>query len=734
MPHLIRGTEYLKRFEGFKLFGRDKDIERISSFLMKKNSNSLLLVGPAGVGTSALILGLQYSKELASTPFDIKSKRLFWLDTDTLFSNGDGQKVNDDFQRIIKDLSRTAESVLVIEDTAGFIERSRDSGNPHFINALNVAVKAGKTQVILEVRDEKLQTVLEWHNDIGEAYTLYDVKEPTADLLKQIVTGVSESLVSYHVIPVSEEAIVTAIELTSKYRDNLGLGDAQPKRAISLLDHSLSVYRQNAHRTHPILVELDNKYNAALAAGNNTEADRIKEESTRWSTDWDKLQAEISRYHSEQRKGEDQLYAAEDELQVEVEKHEARKKKEAESGNLVEDEVVEDTFESLAMGGFDPPKIKAIKDRIKVIEAAIAENSKKHDALVAKANYGLALRRIDVILEFSQISGFDANKLSENELENLRNLENNLLSTIYGQDAAVKHIADSIKVAKLDSMSDDGPAAAYMLMGPSGVGKTFIAKTIAKYVMGDESALVRFDMSEYQEKHAVARFIGAPPGYEGYERGGILINTARKRPVGVYLFDEAEKAHPEIYDIFLQILSEGHVTDGRGITADFSDIIIIFTSNIGQEHYLNEDLTEEQAAAAANLELEKIYRAEFLNRFNGRENILHFKRLSTPIIERIMAREFKKLDASYAPRGLRITISEQSIKDFVDVKYDSKRGARGLPGYLKANLRPVIVNQMLATPNATGTFEVVFDREKETFLIGFVQDATVQVEQEKVSA
>lgn len=706
MKHTVRGSEYLADFTNFKLKGRDADLERISSILMRKTSNSLLLVGPAGVGTSALMLGLQASKNDPEAPFDIVSKRLFWLDTDSLFASGDGAEINSDFQKILRQLEATPESVLIIENTFNFIEAARNTGNPHFINALNLLVRKDKTQVILEVRDEQLTQVLKWHSDVAEAYTLYDVQEPVGAILQEIVYEVSIGLADFHKVQIDDSAVLEAIRLTSKYRDSLGLGGAQPARAISLLDRALSSYRQQAHRKHPILVKLE------LDIQNETDKSKVLELQSKHlqlTKDWDALQTEIRKTYKSQRDGEELLFKLHDDLEA------ARKKKHPEP----EVTVAAQSFAQLAGSGLESPEAAKINTNIRAIEAEVAANRERHNELVLIANRDLLLDSRAVVTEFSKISGIAADKLDANEMENLRNLEANLLSRIYGQDDAVKHIANSIKVAKVDDLNEAGPAASYLLLGPSGVGKTEIAKALAQYVGGDESALERFDMSEYMEKHAAAKLIGAPPGYEGFEAGGILTNKVRKKPVGIYLFDEIEKAHPDVFNIFLQILSDGRLTDNIGRTVDFSEVIIIMTSNIGQPYYLDVNLTDEQAQAYATDELNKTYRSELLNRFNGRENILHFKRLGIENIQKIIKREITKLNKSYEKRGLVINISDASIKAFCECHYDPTRGARGLPGYIKANLRPVIVNHILENPEQVGVFEVEFNSETKNFVVDF---------------
>lgn len=707
MKHLIQGSEYIKRFKDFKLVGRDNDLERISSILMRKSSNSMIVVGSPGVGISALILGLQASKEDKNTPFDIKNKRLFWLDTDSLFSSGDSNLINDDFHKILKRLEETPDSILVIENTFNFLEASRSSGNSHFINALNSVDRKSRVQIIMEVRDDNLTSVLKWHTDIGEHYTLYDVKEPTGELLKEIVTSVAENLSDFHKIAISEDAITEAIALTSKYRDSLGLGGAQPLRTISLLDRAFSTYRQSAHQKHPIITELEK------AIEGETDSIKLQELTSSLKDNeiqWNILKANIESSYRSQRDAEDLRHEYVEQIDV-IQKRNDEMKKNSEHAQ---------EFSKKFGDGFESSEITELRAKIREVDSIREKSLNELNGFIAKANHGLCLDKKEVLKEFSKISGISADKLDADEMESLRNLETNLLSRIFGQDEVVKHVANSIKVAKIDTMEESGPAASYLMLGASGVGKTEIAKALAQYVVGDENSLVRFDMSEYMEKHAVAKLIGAPPGYEGFEAGGILTNMVRKKPVGIYLFDEIEKAHPDVFNVFLQILSDGRLTDNIGRTVDFSETIIVMTSNIGQKYYLDDKLTDEEAKGFATVELDETYRSELLNRFNGRENILHFKRLPKNIIEKIIKREISKLNKSYEVRNIVLEISDETVTEFVDAHYDPKRGARGLPGYIKANLRPIIVNHILNNPNQTGTFNVSFDKEKLTFVVGFV--------------
>ncbi|OCG71100.1 hypothetical protein A9G43_06175 [Gilliamella sp. Occ3-1] len=380
---------------------------------------------------------------------------------------------------------QTPESVLIITDTANFLETAHNTGNAHFINALNNADKSNNFQVILEVRDEKLSSALKASTNMPELYTLYDVKESTGDNLNSIVTTVAKELSAYHKIEVDKDAIDEAIHLTCKYRDSLDLGWAQPQRAISLLDRALASYRQLTHKQHPKIAELMGKIEKITS---ETEQHDLRQQLEQWQQNWQNLKSEISKTYQYQRDAETLRFKLQDEI---------TQLQEEEDNNKNSESVTIKTFAQLTAGGFDSLAVSKLKEKIRQIDAEIVQNNEQHQKLVMLANKDLRLNRQEVIAEFSKVSGISANKLDENEVENMINLEANLLSRIFGQDNIVKHVANSVKVAKVDTLEESGPAMSYLFLGPSGVGRTEMAKALAEYVYGDEKSLVRFDMSEY---------------------------------------------------------------------------------------------------------------------------------------------------------------------------------------------------------------------------------------------
>lgn len=718
---LISGEDLLANKPDFRLVGRGPDLQKLSAILMRSKANSVLLTGPGGVGCSSLCIGLQAMKKDPTTPFDIVVKRLFFLESDGLFASGNSSAINDEFQRIMTTLEQTQDSILIIRETKDFIDAARNSGNDHFINSIVKAVEAKKTQVILEASDDHLDTVLKCHSNIQEAYTLMDLEEPTPEALIEIVTCASRDLAAFHRIEISAEAIAAAVETTNKYRaprdPGLGYNRAQPDRAITLLDRALSRFRFTSHSEPTNLKALERTVNTATDDASKNEAIMAFKAAQQ---DWNVTQEKMRYFYEQQRDAEAEVLQLEDNLRELKAEEDARRIPAApeagsKTGGL-----------SLLMnkGGFDSVEAKEIKTRISAFKAAAEENKNAFYELASKIDMELELTPDIVQAEFSLLSGIPLSKINEDERVKLIRLEQSLKDRIFGQDAVIKHVVDAVKVFKIGRRNKGAPLP-MLFLGPSGVGKTELAKAIAVGLMDNEEALLRFDMSEYMEKHAVARLIGAPPGYEGFEVGGILTNAMRQNGKRIILFDEIEKAHPDVFNVLLQVLGDGRLTDNIGRTVRFADAVVICTTNAGQVFFLqvNDDYSFEDAKIEALAELDKIYRAELLNRFQGRHNILCFNRLFLDSIQKIVRRELVGLDTSYGDQGIRIVADESVITQFCHDHYKPVSGARGLPGLIKVCVEPHIVNRILQSkPESNQVMKLDYDLTTKEFIVTWETD------------
>ena len=661
MDYLIKGSEYLEKFSNFKLVGRDNEMEVLTSILVRKRSNSLLLVGPSGVGATALCLGLQDMKTDSNAPFDIVAKRLFWLDVDGLFSSGNAEQITKAFNAAISRLKKTNDAILIVEDSGDFYEACRNCGTSHFINLLNSAVKEGKFQVILEVSDKDLTKIITWHSDFSDSYTTMDVSEPVGQALELILDATSEKLSEYHTIKIDDDAKQAAIELTLKYRLDAGLGVSQPMRAINLLDRTLASYRLAAHKSTEI-VSADN-------------------------------QQKLRQLYSKQRQAENAIVQYEEEIER------------LQTTGATQEQSAKGFDALVSTSSLDNHAIREIRRKIEILSEEHQKAASGFKELTAEINSSLLLTRKEILTEFSRITGISANKLGEDELQILRTLETNLKAHVFGQDHVLVQTSNAIKVSRVGRRNKSKPQASFLFMGPSGVGKTEVAKRVAEALQGDPKSLLRFDMSEYMERHAVSKLIGAPPGYEGFEAGGILTNAMRVNRNRIILFDEIEKAHPDVFNLFLQILDDGRLTDNVGRVADFSESIIIMTTNIGQPHFLNMDIDFVTASSLAKVDLDEQYRPEFLNRFNGRQNIICFNRLELDSIVKIVTRELLDLKNAYISSGVEVSISQEDINKFCSEQYDARTGARGLPGVIIAQLEPQVTDFILNGNSGKAEFE-----------------------------
>lgn len=707
MQYLISGNELLSKHPNFKLVGRANDMKRLTSVLMRSKAASAILVGPGGVGASALLMGLQALKDDPDVPFDIVSKRIFWLKTDDLFSSGNHEDINKGFNGVLAILKRTPDSILVIEDARDFIEAARNNGCSHFINSLNACLKSGETQVILEVRDPDLDMVLASHSDMKQCYTIVDLNEPFGQDLIDIVKSNAQRLSKHHGISIDGDVVSTAVELTNKYRTrDSSLSRAQPERSVNLIDRAFATYRLDAHKRHPQVAYL-------LASGVKEGDQRIAQLDAEFA----KTQTHIKELFKLQRDGEIAIIDLEEQI-VSVQKQEEEAKARGESQPSSSDEGsrrIQMFAGVVTSGGFESPAVRELRGKIRQFQQVINENRAEFDVLTEQINQQLALTKEHILAEFSRLSGIPASKLNEDDKVKLRNLEVLINGRVFGQEKVIHKIANAIKVARIGRRNGGKPQAAFLIMGPSGTGKTEVCKALAYALKDDEAALTRFDMSEYMEKHSVAKLIGAPAGYEGSERGGILTNAMRSNPHRIILFDEIEKADPAVFDLFLQILSDGRLTDNHGRTVSFSESMVIMTTNIGQTFFLDDSLSEDEAERLANVELDNVYRPEFLNRFAGRQNIVCFNRLGLDSIEKIVKRELNGLKSTYDESGIRISYSDECIREFCVDHYQPRHGARGLQGYIVANIEPLIVNMILENPIDNATLHLVYSKEAKRF-------------------
>jgi ATP-dependent Clp protease ATP-binding subunit ClpB len=577
-----------------------------------------------------------------------------------------------------------------------------------------------------------------------ENYTMLDVGEPDEELLYAIVSSAAERrLTRHHRVRISDAAITAAIDVTSKYRiRDMGLSRAQPERSLTLLDRALTSYRLNSHARDPAIeaieqqsAEIEAGIEAGTAAPDATaKLDALAAESERLSEAWSARQGSIQRIYSDLRAGEEAMRDLELEIDTQLERERAKLESGEDAAAETEEPARKKAYLSFAArtagAGYDSDAVAELKTQLGKFEAEVAKNKSAFDKLTAEINDSLELAREHVLSEFSSISGIPVSKLTQDERAKLKNLDGNLANRVFGQDHAVSLLANQVRVARAGLQSPNKPQAAFMFLGPSGVGKTELAKALTAELFDDERSLLRFDMSEYMEKHAVAKLIGAPPGYEGYEAGGILTNEMRRNPRRILLFDEIEKAHADIFHVFLQILDDARLTDNRGLTVSFRDAIILMTTNIGTAHFLSES-DFAVAEGLAKGDLDEHYRPEFLARFNGKRNIVCFRTLDLPVIEKIAARDIQRLNEMVQQTlpDLSVQMEPRALAAMCRDHYRPVNGARGITGYIEGVIKPEIANTVLFDTQAKGDIVIGYDEDSASVIVTLPQAQAAQAAQ-----
>ena len=738
--YLIRGEDYLAKFPDFKLVGRTQELDTAANVLMRKDNNNLIIFGQNGVGLSSVVKGLQASKDDPNTPFDIVGKTFYWLDIDALFSSGDPARINEEFQRTMATLKKIPDSVLVIDNTKDFLDGVRNTNVSNIINMLMRETRLNKDfQVIFETREENIGELYKAHADAKEIFTLLEIREPAKTELVEIVNAAIPGLEAHHGVSISPDAVKMVIDLTTKY-PGLTLGMAQPKRSSQILEGALTAYRHKMHsKPHgleglettlaTVIGALEGKpAKGALAGKSPAELETIRLETENEIREvkesFTERQGAIRKIFGQIRLAEENIRRLDDEIEAEkrrVEENIQKGEEAAAKAQTEGDKVPEVSGSRNILKGFAKAGVQRVDADTPAAkrERFIAEVVKLQDQyqkLTKEMNADLVLKPEHVLGEFSRLSGVPMNKLQQDESEKLLNLENTLRQRVFGQEEPITEVSRAVRRGRAGLKKSNKPIGSFIFMGPSGVGKTELAKALAAALFDDEGALQVYDMSEYMEKHASAKLIGSPPGYEGYEAGGILTNNMRRKPYTVNVFDEIEKANKSVFDLFLQIVDEGRLTDNKGIVSSFGNSINIMTSNIGARYFLDESLTFEEAKKKALADLWNPdpeiggFRPEFLNRFTG---IFCFNRLGQPEIMLIAGKALKDLNSWIADKGLEVVIDQENKAAMCLDKYQPRNGARGIMNYIEREITSDVADTILRHPDKPGKIVVTYDKVKQ---------------------
>jgi ATP-dependent Clp protease ATP-binding subunit ClpB len=663
------------------VIGRDDEIRRILQILSRRTKNNPILIGEPGVGKTAIAEGLAHRIIKGDVPENLKSKKVYSLDMGALIA---GAKYKGEFEErlkaVIKEVvNSNGEIILFIDEIHTLVGAGASEGAMDAANILKPALARGELRAIGATTLKEYQKYFEKDKALERRFQIVLVDEPNTEDSISILRGLKERYETHHHVRIKDEAIIAAVELSQRYISDRFL----PDKAIDLIDEAASKLRLEINSVPEELDEIERKIRQL-----EIEREAIKRENDKIKLD--ELNKEIANL-SDERNHMKAKWQAEKEVVEEIQKRK----------NDIENFKFE--AEQAERSG-DYGKVAEIRyGRIKEAEQDLETlKTKLHEM---QANSALIKEEVDaedIADVVSKWTGIPVNKMLQSEKEKLLGLEAELHKRIVGQDEAIEAISNAIRRSRAGLQDTKRPIGSFIFLGTTGVGKTELAKALAEFLFNDENSLVRIDMSEYQERHTVSRLIGAPPGYVGYEESGQLTEAVRRKPYSVVLLDEIEKAHPDVFNILLQVLDEGRLTDNKGRTADFKNTIIIMTSNMGSQiiqekfEFLNETNRDEVLAETRKElydMLKKTIRPEFLNRV---DEIIMFSPLTRSEIKEIVELQLNKVKEQLANNGMKLSIAPDAIEWISQLGFDPQLGARPLKRVIQRKVLNELSKMILA--------------------------------------
>ena len=656
------------------VIGRDEEIRRTLHILSRRNKNNPILVGEPGVGKTAIAEGIAMRIVNGDVPENLKSKIIFALDMGLLIA---GAKYKGEFEErlkaVVKEVGESdGEIILFIDEIHTLVGAGGGEGAMDAANILKPALARGELRAVGATTLNEYQKYFEKDKALERRFQKVIIDEPSVEDAVSILRGIKDRYETHHHVRIKDEAIIAAVELSHRYISDRFL----PDKAIDLIDESAAKLRLEMNSMPEELDKLERQIR----------------------------QLEIEREAIKREKDESQLKDLSLEislLSVERDTLKAKWKQEKEIVEKIQNAKANiDSFKidaERAERDGDFGKVAEIRyGKIKNEEVAIAELTHQLDNFSEKRLLKEEVDAEDIAAAISKVTGIPLSKMLQSEREKLLNLEDELHRKVIGQEEAITAIADAIRRSRAGLQDPKKPIGSFIFLGTTGVGKTELAKALADYLFDDENMMTRIDMSEYQEKHSVSRLVGAPPGYVGYDEGGQLTEAVRRKPYSVVLLDEIEKAHPDVYNILLQVLDDGRLTDNKGRVVNFKNTIIIMTSNMGstiiQDAFENvteanrEEVVDKTKVEVINL-LKQTIRPEFLNRI---DEIIMFQPLMKKEIKGIITIQLEALKNLVAKNGIELTFSDYLLDYLAENGYDPQFGARPL----KRLIQKEIINQL----------------------------------------
>jgi ATP-dependent Clp protease ATP-binding subunit ClpB len=677
------------------VIGRDDEIRRVLQILSRRTKNNPILIGEPGVGKTAIVEGIAFRMINGDIPDNLKSKQVYSLDMGALVA---GAKYKGEFEERLKSVVKEVTSsdgniILFIDEIHTLVGAGKGEGAMDAANILKPALARGELRAIGATTLDEYQKYFEKDKALERRFQKVVVNEPSAEDAISILRGIKDKYEVHHKVLIKDSAIISAVELSQRYVTDRFL----PDKAIDLIDEAASKIRMEMNSKPAELDEIERRIMQV-----EIEREAIKREKDQKKlNELDEELANLNERRSDYMakwKAEKELIDRIQQLKSESEDLKVLAEKAEREGNY--GEVAEIRY----------GKMKQVQEELDALKIELIEEQTKNKMIKEEVDSE------EIAAVISKLTGIPVNRMIESERQKLLRLEEELHKRVIGQDSAVNAVSDAVRRSRAGLQDENRPIGSFIFLGTTGVGKTELAKALSEYMFNDESAMTRIDMSEYQEKHSVSRLVGAPPGYVGYDEGGQLTEAVRRKPYSVVLLDEIEKAHPDVFNIMLQVLDDGRLTDNKGRVVNFKNTIIIMTSNIGshiiQEQYerldgKNDENIIEDTSMLVFEELKKHVRPEFLNRI---DDVIMFTPLDQKDIKLIVDLNLKIVAKRLKKSNVDFEWTDAALDHIAEVGFDPQFGARPIKRVIQKEILNKLSKDILAN-NVSADAKIILDYE-----------------------
>ena len=656
------------------VIGRDDEIRRVIEILSRKTKNNPILIGEPGVGKTAIVEGLAWRIMKQDVPFGLKDKKLIELDMGSLIA---GAKYRGEFEERLKAVLNEVKQadgniILFIDEIHNLVGAGKTEGSMDAANLLNPMLARGELKCIGATTFDEYRQYIEKDAALERRFQKIQVEEPSVEETISILRGLKDRFESHHGVQIKDEAIIAASTLSHRYITDRFL----PDKAIDLIDEACACVRVEMDSMPSELDELFRKImqleieETALKKENDEKTkERLQDIQKELATLKEEKNIKYDKWQQEKKKLDEAKQYKEQLEKAKLDMQQAQNDAKYEVAAKLQYETI-------------PNLEKKIKE---------ANNSSENRVIQEIVDEELIAKIV------SRWTHIEVSKLLETQRQKILNLDKILQERVMGQDEALQLVQEAIIRSKAQIQDENRPIGSFLFLGPTGVGKTEVAKALAKHLFDDESKIIRLDMSEYMEKHSVSRLVGAPPGYVGYEEGGQLTESVRRNPYSIVLFDEVEKAHPDVFNILLQILDDGRITDSKGVTVDFKNTLIIMTSNLGSRFAFEEDKQERNKHYMD--EVHKFFKPEFVNRI---DEIIVFNALDDKVLPLIANKFIKQLEQRLHDKDITLKVSDNAMKRIISLGVDPVFGARPMKRHIQREIETKVARCILENVDIEG--------------------------------